>query len=253
MAPRSIKEALAPCAGTLAGACAGILAGWFALVAGLVLGGMLDVARAEARSRRRVSAFLERPDGGAPPEALPGYAAAACVALRGDWPGIGDREARRELFDRFSNAVVPQNSRARREAERIVDVAARCAHPDLPALARSLATSESPRARELLADWAFALAALGGARLESGAELSLRASLGDCGVGAREILAARLRAFPGERDPWTVLGLSPGAPRPEVKRAYRRLSRLFHPDASPGDDGERFRELREAYSELTLP
>jgi curved DNA-binding protein CbpA len=35
-----------------------------------------------------------------------------------------------------------------------------------------------------------------------------------------------------------------------VKRAYRRLSRAFHPDASPGDDGARFRELQQAYAAL---
>ena len=121
-------------------------------------------------------------------------------------------------------------------------------------MARALATSEAGTARQLLADWAYALAALGGARMEGGAELALRAALSDCGLGARELLAARLASFPGERDPWTVLGLPPGAPRSEIKRAYRRLSRLFHPDAVPGaalDDGERFRELRAAYQELT--
>jgi hypothetical protein len=237
----------------LVGLCAGIVAGWFALVAGLVLGAMLDVARTEARSRGRVSAFFAKPEAGPPPEPLEGFAAAACIALQGEWTGVGDREARRALFDRFSRSVLPPRGRARREAERIIDVAARCLGPDLPALARSLATaSEAAPARELLADWAFALAALGGARLDAASELALRAALGDCGLGARELLAARLRAFPGERDPWTVLGLAPGAPRSEIKRAYRRLSRLFHPDASPGDEGERFRELVAAYDELTL-
>jgi DnaJ domain len=261
MVPRSIKaagadgivRALAPHACAIAGTCVGCFAGWFALIAGLVIGGMLDVARIEFRSRRRVSAFLARPDGDAPAEPLEGYAAAACVALRGDWPGPDDREVRRALFDRFSDAIVPAKARARREAERIVDVAARFTSADLPALARRLATSDAPRARELLADWAFALSAIGGARLDSGHELALRAALGDCGVGAREMLAARRMAFPGERDPWTVLGLSPGAPRAEVKRAYRRLSRLFHPDLSPGDGGESFRELRAAYMALMPP
>ena len=99
--------------------------------------------------------------------------------------------------------------------------------------------------------WAFALAALGRARLDPGAELALRAALGDCGVAGSELLAARLKAFPGELDPWTVLGIAPGALRAQVKRAYRRLSRLLHPDASPGDDGERFRELRAAYAQLS--
>jgi curved DNA-binding protein CbpA len=64
------------------------------------------------------------------------------------------------------------------------------------------------------------------------------------------LLAARLASFPGERDPWTVLGLAPGASRAEVKRAYRRLSRAFHPDASRDEDGGRFRELRGAYAQL---
>jgi molecular chaperone DnaJ len=65
------------------------------------------------------------------------------------------------------------------------------------------------------------------------------------------MLAARLASFPGERDPWTVLGLAPGASRSDVKRAFRKLSRALHPDASPDGDGERFRELREAYAELS--
>ncbi len=252
--PRRLARVLGPRACATAGAFAGLFAGWFGAGAGFVIGAMLDVARNEAKSRGRIEAFLGSPAGGPPPEPLPGYSAASCVALRGEWAGIADREARRALFDRFSAEAIPPGGRARREAERIVDVAARASRADLPALARWLATSEADAARRLLADWAYALAALGGARLESGAELALRAALGDCGLGARELLAARLASFPGERDPWTVLGLSPGAPRSEVKRAYRRLSRLFHPDAAQGaalDDGGRFRELRAAYAELT--
>ena len=246
-------QKLKPHACVIVGAILGFIAGWFALVAGLVLGGMLDIARGEVRARRLISDFLSRPDDEPLAEPLPGYAAAACIALRGEWPGPDDREARRILFDRFSVAAMPANARARRDADRIVDVAARFSQADLPALARRLATSDVPLARELLANWAFSLSALGGARLDSGPELALRAALGDCGVSVREMLAARLQAFPGERDPWTVLGLSPGAPRAEVKRAYRRLSRLFHPDLSPGDNGESFRELRAAYTELLTP
>lgn len=246
-----IRELVEPRACAIVGACVGLLAGWFAVAAGLVLGAMLDVARNEARARRRIAAFLEDPSGEAPPEPAEGYAAAACLALRGEWPGPAQGQARRTLLEALSGTAIAPTSRSRREAERIADVAARCAPPDLPALARRLATSEAPLARELLARWAFALSALGGGRLDPAAELALRAALGDCGLGSREILAARLAAFPGERDPWTVLGLPPGAPRAEVKRAYRRLSRVFHPDAAPGDGGERFRELRGAYAELS--
>lgn len=234
----------------VAGAAAGLLIGWFGFAAGLIIGAMLDAARLEARTRALVSAFLSRPDGDGPPEPAEGYAAAACLALRSEWPGLPDREERRALFERVSAQALPTTTRARREAERIVEVAARSALPDLPGLARRLATSNAEAARAILADWAFALAAIGSAGLEQGDELALRAALGDCGLGSREILAARLKAFPGERDPWTVMGLSPGAPPSEAKRAYRRLSRLFHPDAAPGDDGEKFRELQAAYVEL---
>lgn len=262
---RALAEALAavasryvaPRACAIAGACAGLFAGWFVAGAGLVIGGMLDIARGEARSRALIAAFLDRPDSGAPPEPLQGYAAAACLALKGEWPSLGDPESKRALLERFSDEALPRSGRERREAERIIEVAARAAWPNLPALARHLASVEDAGARELLARWAFALAALGGARLGAGPELSLRAILGDCGLRARELLEARLAAFPGERDPWTVLGLGPGAPRAEVKRAYRRLSKLLHPDAprsgTPGaaDGGERFRELQAAYAELT--
>jgi len=248
---RSIVHAIGPRACAIAGACAGLLAGWFGFAAGLLIGAMLDAARLEARARARVAAFLARPEGRAPPEPAEGYAAAACLALRGEWPGLADRDERRALFDRLSFPSLPPGGRARREADRLVDVAERCAAPDLPALARRLATSDAEASRRLLANWAFALAAIGRSRLEAGSELALRAALGDCGLGSREILEARLKAFPGARDPWTVLGLLPGAPLAEAKRAYRRLSRRLHPDASPGDDGEMFRELRAAYAELT--
>ncbi len=57
---------------------------------------------------------------------------------------------------------------------------------------------------------------------------------------------------------WQALGLSPGADMPEIKRAYRRLARVVHPDLHPdATDGERrvlaarFNSLTEAYRVLT--
>lgn len=51
---------------------------------------------------------------------------------------------------------------------------------------------------------------------------------------------------------YSVLAISPGAADTEIKAAYRRLAKKYHPDAHPGD-GEcenRFREINEAYSIL---
>ena len=56
-------------------------------------------------------------------------------------------------------------------------------------------------------------------------------------------------------DLYVVLGLPHGATETEIKRAYRRLARRFHPDINPGDRAAeaRFRQIAEAYETLTDP
>jgi hypothetical protein len=55
------------------------------------------------------------------------------------------------------------------------------------------------------------------------------------------------------RDPYQVLGVSPGAPDEDIKRAFRRLAKELHPDLHPGDASAeaRFREVMSAYQALT--
>ncbi|MGE0001142.1 MAG: DnaJ domain-containing protein [Fimbriimonadaceae bacterium] len=49
-------------------------------------------------------------------------------------------------------------------------------------------------------------------------------------------------------DPYAVLGLERGASKADVKSAFRRLAREFHPDVSDAPDArERFEEARSAY------
>jgi molecular chaperone DnaJ len=50
---------------------------------------------------------------------------------------------------------------------------------------------------------------------------------------------------------YEVLGLSPGASESEIKAAYRRLARQFHPDTGQPGDVARFREVQEAYDTLS--
>lgn len=53
---------------------------------------------------------------------------------------------------------------------------------------------------------------------------------------------------------YTVLEIAQAAPAAEVKRAYRRLVRIFHPDANPSPEAaHRFREIQLAYETLSDP
>jgi len=55
------------------------------------------------------------------------------------------------------------------------------------------------------------------------------------------------------RNYYEILGVARDAPPEEVKRAYRRLARQYHPDMNPGDKTaeERFKLLGEAYEVLS--
>lgn len=56
------------------------------------------------------------------------------------------------------------------------------------------------------------------------------------------------------KDYYDVMGLAQDASQDEIKRAYRRLARKYHPDVSKESDAEiRFKELGEAYEVLKDP
>lgn len=95
----------------------------------------------------------------------------------------------------------------------------------------------------------------------------------DAPLTAREFLAGRRRAkarTPGpaspharrappprpseatpEGDAWATLGLAPGAPAAEVKRAYRRLARTVHPDLHPDATAAERRALELRFMQIT--
>ena len=56
-------------------------------------------------------------------------------------------------------------------------------------------------------------------------------------------------------DLYSVLGISREATADEIKRAYRKLARKYHPDRNQGDkeSEERFKEVQEAYDTLSDP
>ena len=55
------------------------------------------------------------------------------------------------------------------------------------------------------------------------------------------------------RDLYAALGVSSSASDAEIKKAYRRLARKYHPDVNPGDAGakKKFQEIDWAHEPLT--
>ena len=56
-------------------------------------------------------------------------------------------------------------------------------------------------------------------------------------------------------DPYSVLGVSRDASDEEIKKAYRRLSRKYHPDANINNPNkaqaeEKFKEVQQAYDQI---
>jgi molecular chaperone DnaJ len=60
--------------------------------------------------------------------------------------------------------------------------------------------------------------------------------------------------MPG-KDYYAILGAGRSAPEKEIKQAYRRLARKYHPDVNPGDKAAeaKFKEVNEAYEVLSDP
>src|SRR6266849_1053211 len=58
-----------------------------------------------------------------------------------------------------------------------------------------------------------------------------------------------------KHDYYDTLGVPRKAPADDIRKAYRKLARKYHPDLNPGDKAaeDRFKNVQEAYDVLSDP
>lgn len=227
----------------------GALAGTYGIPAGALLGVMAAEILRSQRLKKELADYLRDPASARPPRSEPAPGAALLAGLAAAEArrlGAPPEAAGRALRD---FAPAPPGLAAWTSRAALVIRPEEDLDRGIAVLTAAFDGRADPVLRSLAAEAFFALRRFSGNVLSPGEELDTSARLAALGVPEAEVREARARHFPEYRDAWDILGLPPGSPREEVRKAWKRLSRLYHPDG-PSGDPERFRETREAYEAL---
>lgn len=248
MRPTEAARAGAPALlGALAG---GALAGIYGVPAGALLGVMGGEILRTQRLRREVSRYLQNPASAPPPSSEPAPGAAllaglaAAEARRLGVPPEAAGEALRKS-ESIDSRLIAWTARAVSLAQPIGDL-----DRTIALLSAAFDVRAERSLRPAAADVFFALRRMKAEGLEAREDLDTSSRLAALGVPEEEVRRARSRLFPEYRDDWDTLKIPPGSSREQVRRAWKRLSRLYHPDGPAGNE-EKFRETREAYERLS--
>ena len=68
---------------------------------------------------------------------------------------------------------------------------------------------------------------------------------------ARGFFGQRPPDFDVSKDYYKTMGLGPSATDAEIKKAYYRFAKQYHPDANEGRSSEKFKEITNAYNILS--
>jgi DnaJ-domain-containing protein 1 len=253
-------------AGPLTGGLIGLTGGFPGILIGLLLGYLTQELFRQFHADRAAAAYFKNPGRSVFFEGEPGLAAWCALTVivlsesafqenrKGGSGGILWEKRVREAAAAFPGAG--KYGPLIESFCRLAESRRETLNPDL--LAESLAARRAFRGDLSLLGKSLHALASGGRALQTAARI--RAIL-DPGYRTLEqgVHNAAERLFPPvpEADPWTLLGLKPGASPEEVKSEFRRLAMQFHPDSLQElDENQReeaaraFIKIEEAYREI---